>query len=1736
MSTVSYTSLINVISNILRLEYNNKDFIISSIIDLIEKNENEIKQYEPKYDKMVERIVEIIKNETETLDLVKYEIEFILKIIDYESITNKTEENKSSVDKNDLDIFDIPYNLRDFEYVATSLKLLSFARPIVITELFGCLYTQNESNYNDTNVLKKIFNDSITQIMNQFNNKSFVNNKNIDNYNIDDNLWKYSDIEISLLWDIYNIYKYYNSYLINRNINFSTSQFRLNCIDIDNNILTEETTIFQNAIDYFDKNIIKSLNILNKNTFIINDDIRIYIHFLFGFNKYLNYLSLNLNKNMCPLQFDIMFIPKNMKNIMNDTDITYKFDFKSSDFKDSKYIESLIGNDDTYISLNSINKIFEKYKEMIDELHSKTKDYGMKESRYIFIINRCNKIKQRIYLYRYKNNIVENDGFMHFRTKRNILNKFKDENKFKYLFILSFHLHSYNKHRLYWHFNNQCIRFFPNMINKLWTKYFIINHNDKQIVNYLNSLKIKNGFSFKFEDFEFDKYYRLITGCFNLNNLNYKRNIKQLIPINNNKYSLSTNIINTIQTSLKDLNQDQFNKIFLSVINKICNLNSKTKQKKQIVDISKCKEIVEQLHLNGRQFIKINQNLLKKSLMNANINKVNAQKIIDYMFKMTQLQIGKELFVANHVAFDDDDESYHDTKNDQDQDDENKNEDLDSNLNILCNEYLKKYNNIDDIIINQTALNKINDNLMIKIIDHWTVLCLNINESESKSKIIDSYKTMELINCYFDLKQYTKKDIDDKLIKYENVKSLIQLLLMIHEWFDDIIKSSNKETNDNKENDKDLNNSFIINIEHEWFCPYQRPLFDNLDEEIRFNKFDKNVIDFYENICNYCQLLTQSKWNRNLRLCSTELIAIKLYIECKDIREKMDQVFKANSLIIEKRKYFHLSLQIKKSLMYIGQNMINNLNSNSIGFKLGMISPLNNNFSSCLILLNGKTNIIKPNASDEPIDIDKKITKLIDYLITKANRLSNKSDYYEKVGIKEELAKEINNYKYIMNIVNHSSLFTRSSYKKDINWFRKWCSTHKTKYLNVIFEYSLNNMDNDNDSDDDDNNNNNNDDNNYQYKQTDQYQLEICYKVLSLMRGISLDSVNDNDDGKIIEKMRKYTIDPTALYQNYFKQTYFVKSNDKYTSQSMSNFKGLNLKYSVYDRLLNEFKLYYLPFAKFIKVRYSGDPFMQKIKRRSNKQYSKNEENNIYKNEVIRLKNLFEYRRSAIIYFDENGVHLLYDMLAKLEKRFQCNSISIDFKLQYRFIPKYDNEYTKDHKDEIEQTRYEWQCIEFQKQINSLNILNINNNSNIKTLDFMKNGFILHKHLLHNEFQYKLYCKIKQIGKEYIEIDNGEFNVDMRCVVNGNIDQYMTEGEYVITQYPNDNKNDDDDDDSKYGDDGNDKGDVFKFQSLLICGNAKVTVSPFGNQEQNGYLMGYIRIHCYQNLKIDEGSTLHVNGKGYYGAKDVNDIFSTNPGQGGKKVIQLKKNKKSGYVDSISYYAGGGYGTRGEHCIQKKKKGEEIVCIGGNSYGNKKLEILCFGSSGGYGGKQNGADRGGGIIELRVDNEFLNEGEISSTGRRGQIGGRKSSGGSGGSIKIIAWKFCNKGIIKAIGGASGDNHGRGGNGRIAIFSDNIVGGERQNGIQPKGNVYQAAIEMDKGSIIYDRKPSNRSKEERIRHILQLCGNVVAIKADNHKNKSNNNKKKGNKKNEKKGKEEQKEKEKKSRFRKLFSLK
>eukprot|EP01083_Nonionella_stella_P084357 233500_1 len=483
-----------------------------------------------------------------------------------------------------------------------------------------------------------------------------------------------------------------------------------------------------------------------------------------------------------------------------------------------------------------------------------------------------------------------------------------------------------------------------------------------------------------------------------------------------------------------------------------------------------------------------------------------------------------------------------------------------------------------------------------------------------------------------------------------------------------------------------------------------------------------------------------------------------------------------------------------------------------------------------------------------------------------------------------------------------------------------------------------------------------------------------------------------------------------------------------------------------------EFMKYYLPFAKFIAIRYSGEPDMKAIRALN---LSPQAEKAMYRREKRKLKNLFEHRRSTLIYYEEDGIHLLYDIISKLQTKHALDSLDIDFRLEYRCIPHYDD-------DDIKMNQINYNEIRFTICHKSRTFLSqVTQTSQIASYLFSAlKGFVWHPRLVYNTFEYKLFCFIRvspaAINVKWIEIDNGHFNVDMNCCIDGI--------SYEIADYPSM------------------KNDCFEFQTLRICNGGALTVKPFGHLSPNGYLMGAIRIHCSRDIMIDEDCELHVNGTGYYGKlpdQEEEQHYGANSGCGAAVHIKLKKKTKSkksdysfGAADSTSYYSGGGYGTRGGDCVDRIK--QKTVCVGGGVYGEKRLSTLYFGSSGGKGGRCNdkSSDRGGGCIELCAANELRNAGSIRSNGRRGQSGGGKYSGGSGGSIKIVCHKLTNKGRIEACGGRGHDAHGDGGNGRIAIYTNlTNKGGKDADKIEPQKNLYcDVKQNAPKKSTIFNNRP------------------------------------------------------------------
>ncbi|ETO12111.1 hypothetical protein RFI_25265, partial [Reticulomyxa filosa] len=142
---------------------------------------------------------------------------------------------------------------------------------------------------------------------------------------------------------------------------------------------------------------------------------------------------------------------------------------------------------------------------------------------------------------------------------------------------------------------------------------------------------------------------------------------------------------------------------------------------------------------------------------------------------------------------------------------------------------------------------------------------------------------------------------------------------------------------------------------------------------------------------------------------------------------------------------------------------------------------------------------------------------------------------------------------------------------------------------------------------------------------------------------------------------------------------------------------------------------------------------------------------------------------------------------------------------------------------------------------------------------------------------------------------------------------------------------------------------------------------------------------------------------------------------------------------------GGGYGSKGEEFDVTRGHGK-----GGDVYGEQTLlkQIFC-GSGGGSAhfvdGSKHKGGRGGGIIELQIEQHLLNYGAIRSNGNDTKIKWSEGGGGSGGSILIdfLSPSYHNTlqhvlGMITCIGGNQVYTcSNKGGFGRIAIYGIHV---------------------------------------------------------------------------------------------------
>ncbi|MFH1367991.1 MAG: hypothetical protein ABII64_02565 [Elusimicrobiota bacterium] len=166
------------------------------------------------------------------------------------------------------------------------------------------------------------------------------------------------------------------------------------------------------------------------------------------------------------------------------------------------------------------------------------------------------------------------------------------------------------------------------------------------------------------------------------------------------------------------------------------------------------------------------------------------------------------------------------------------------------------------------------------------------------------------------------------------------------------------------------------------------------------------------------------------------------------------------------------------------------------------------------------------------------------------------------------------------------------------------------------------------------------------------------------------------------------------------------------------------------------------------------------------------------------------------------------------------------------------------------------------------------------------------------------------------------------------------------------------------------------------------------------------------NMDIDSGASINVDGKGYRGGDGVTFSAGEGPGGGGQDT--------GGNGGGGAYGGDGGFGSSGNKGITN----------------DSMFAPLDFGSGGGVGAGLALGGAGGGIIRIKVDGTLTNEGTITSSGKQGSHSGANGGGGgAGGSIFIVTNQLLGAGIICADGGDADPyaTSGAGSGGRIVIY-------------------------------------------------------------------------------------------------------
>ncbi len=223
------------------------------------------------------------------------------------------------------------------------------------------------------------------------------------------------------------------------------------------------------------------------------------------------------------------------------------------------------------------------------------------------------------------------------------------------------------------------------------------------------------------------------------------------------------------------------------------------------------------------------------------------------------------------------------------------------------------------------------------------------------------------------------------------------------------------------------------------------------------------------------------------------------------------------------------------------------------------------------------------------------------------------------------------------------------------------------------------------------------------------------------------------------------------------------------------------------------------------------------------------------------------------------------------------------------------------------------------------------------------------------------------------------------------------------------------------------------LQDLFV--GATAVVSPLAVHSK-------AEIQVLNNLRIDEGGSVHADGRGHPG--------DGTPGLGAGVRVAWGG-------------SGGGHGGVGG----RSASGAD----GGWAYGSI-LEPLTSGSQGGFSDSGPGA-AGGGVLRLVVAHQLQVDGRLTSLGLGTSV--NNAGGGAGGSIFVTAGSLAGSGLISVNGGTGEWVDGGGGaGGRIALylgqrsFSGSIEAkGSGGSAIGGSGTIYTRIGNETGGELVFD---------------------------------------------------------------------